>query len=83
MTRKGVTKASALAAVAGELGVSAADVLAFGDMPNDVSMLRWAGRSVAVANAHPDARAAAREVTVSNLDDGVAVYLERLLDGTG
>ncbi len=77
----GVTKATGLAAVATALGVSPADVLAFGDMPNDVSMLRWAGRSVVVANAHRDARAAADDHTLSNLDDGVAVYLERLLDG--
>lgn len=80
MTQRGVTKASALAVLAAELGIDAADVLAFGDMPNDISMLRWAGRSVAVANAHPEARAAADEITLSNLDDGVAVYLERLLD---
>jgi hydroxymethylpyrimidine pyrophosphatase-like HAD family hydrolase len=78
LTQRGVTKASALAVVASELGIRSADALAFGDMPNDISMLRWAGRSVAVANAHPDARAAAGEMTLSNLDDGVAVYLERL-----
>jgi hydroxymethylpyrimidine pyrophosphatase-like HAD family hydrolase len=54
-------------------------VLAFGDMPNDVSMLSWAGRAVAVANAHPAVRALADEVTLSNVDDGVAEYLERYL----
>jgi Cof subfamily protein (haloacid dehalogenase superfamily) len=81
MTQRGVTKASALAVLAAGLGIHSADALAFGDMPNDISMLRWAGRSVAVANAHPDARAAAGEMTLSNLDDGVAVYLERLLSG--
>jgi len=80
MTLRGVTKASALAALAAELDIDAADTLAFGDMPNDISMLRWAGRSVAVANAHPEAKAAADEITLSNLEDGVAVYLERLLD---
>jgi len=77
----GVTKATGLAAVATGLGLAPADVLAFGDMPNDVSMLRWAGRAVAVANAHPEARAAADDQTLSNVDDGVAVYLERLLNG--
>lgn len=76
----GVTKATGLADYAAEQGVSAAQVLAFGDMPNDVAMLAWAGRSVAVANAHPDARAAADETTASNDDDGVALVLERLLD---
>ncbi|GAA4608939.1 Cof-type HAD-IIB family hydrolase [Actinoallomurus liliacearum] len=81
MSRRGVTKGSALATVADELGISAEDVLAFGDMPNDVPMMRWAGRSVAVANAHPEVRAAAEEVTLANVQDGVGVYLERLLDG--
>ena len=80
ISARGVDKASGLAAVADELGVAAADVLAFGDMPNDVPMLRWAGRAVAVANAHPAAQAVADHHTLSNVDDGVAVYLERLLD---
>ncbi|GAA5189440.1 Cof-type HAD-IIB family hydrolase [Rugosimonospora acidiphila] len=80
MSARGVTKATGLATVAAELGVDAADVLAFGDMPNDVPMLKWAGRSVAVSNAHPAARAAAGDITLSNEDDGVAAYLERLLE---
>jgi hydroxymethylpyrimidine pyrophosphatase-like HAD family hydrolase len=71
----GVTKAFALAG----LGVPAAEVVAFGDMPNDVPMLEWAGHGVAVANAHPDAIAAADEVAPANDEDGVAVVLERLL----
>ena len=79
MSARGVTKAAALAALAGRLGIDAADVLAFGDMPNDVTMLRWAGRAVVVANAHPAAREVADAVTLSNVDDGVAEYLERLL----
>lgn len=48
-------------------------------MPNDVMLLRWAGLGVAVANAHPDAIAAADEVTGRNDEDGVAVVVERLL----
>src|SRR5581483_4616684 len=79
MSRRGVTKGTGLARIAAELGVAAPDVLAFGDMPNDVPMLAWAGRSVAVANAHPLARAAATDTTLSNVDDGVAAYLEKLL----
>jgi Cof subfamily protein (haloacid dehalogenase superfamily) len=78
----GVTKATGLAALSERLGIAAADVLAFGDMPNDVTMLRWAGCGIAVANAHPAARAAADGYTLSNVDDGVAVYLEGLLTGT-
>lgn len=79
----GVSKATGLARLAAEAGVGAADVVAFGDMPNDVPMLAWAGRSWAVANAHPAARAAAGAVTDSNDDDGVARVLERLFPGGG
>ncbi|HEX3815231.1 MAG TPA: HAD family hydrolase [Mycobacteriales bacterium] len=75
----GVTKATGLATLAREHGIAAAETIAFGDMPNDVPMLAWAGRSVAVANAHPAVRAAADEVTLANDEDGVAVVLERLL----
>ncbi len=74
----GVSKASTLAALCAENGFGPADVVAFGDMPNDVPMLSWAGHGVAVANAHEDAIAVADEVTTSNEDDGVARVLERL-----
>ncbi|MDQ2710538.1 MAG: HAD family hydrolase, partial [Actinomycetota bacterium] len=73
----GVTKASCLAELAADHGVGPAEVIAFGDMPNDVAMLHWAGHGVAVANAHPAVLVAADEVTASNLDDGVALVLER------
>jgi Cof subfamily protein (haloacid dehalogenase superfamily) len=76
-----VTKAWALAALCERLGVEAADVVAFGDAANDAAMLRWAGRGVAVANASPAALEAADEVTLSNAEDGVAVVVERLLEG--
>jgi len=75
----GVTKASALAALCTRLGIAPADVVAFGDMPNDLPMLAWAGHSVAVANAHQEVIAAASEVTLANDEDGVAVVLERVL----
>jgi HAD superfamily hydrolase (TIGR01484 family) len=74
----GVSKASALTRVCAERGIASADVVAFGDMPNDLPMLRWAGHAVAVANAHADLLAAADEVTASNDDAGVARVLERL-----
>jgi hydroxymethylpyrimidine pyrophosphatase-like HAD family hydrolase len=76
----GVTKAWALAAHCESLGISADAVLAFGDMPNDLPMLEWSGRAVAVANAHPSVLAAAHERAASNDDDGVALYLEQLLE---
>jgi Cof subfamily protein (haloacid dehalogenase superfamily) len=73
----GVSKASGLAVLAREWGVEPSEVIAFGDMPNDLPMLAWAGRSVAMGNAHPDVLAAADEVTATNDDDGVAKVLER------
>lgn len=75
----GVTKAWALAALCAELGIPSEEVVAFGDAPNDLPLLRWAGHGVAVANAHPAVLAAADEVAPSNEDDGVAAVLERLL----
>jgi hydroxymethylpyrimidine pyrophosphatase-like HAD family hydrolase len=79
----GVDKASGLAVVAAALGVDPADVLVFGDMPNDLPMFAWAGWGrVAVGNAHPSVRALADEVTGSNDEDGVAVWLDRLLADT-
>jgi Cof subfamily protein (haloacid dehalogenase superfamily) len=72
----GVSKATTLEALVAERGYGAADVIAFGDMPNDLPLLAWAARGVAVANAHPSVLAAVSEVTASNDDDGVAAVLE-------
>lgn len=73
----GVTKAAGLSWLCERLDVPAAEVVAFGDMPNDVPMLAWAGHGVAVANAHPAVKEAADEMTLSNDEDGVAEYLSR------
>ncbi|MFD3656016.1 HAD hydrolase family protein [Streptomyces sp. NPDC058620] len=75
----GVSKASTLALCCAERGIGQAEVVAFGDMPNDVEMLNWAGASFAMGNAHPDAVAAASGRTVTNNEDGVAVVIERIL----
>lgn len=77
LSAPGVTKASGLARVAERLDLDLAGVVAFGDMPNDVPMLTAVGHGVAMGNAHPEARAAAAEITASNADDGVAKVLER------
>lgn len=74
----GVTKASALHEVVALLGHTANEVLAVGDMPNDLAMLRWAATSAAVANAHPDLLAEVDLVLPANDDDGVASLLEAL-----
>lgn len=73
----GVTKASGLQRWCAQLGVDAAEVWAFGDMPNDLPMLQWAGTSYAMANGHPEVIAAADRMCASNVDDGVAQVLER------
>ena len=78
----GVTKAAGLESWCADLGLDAADVWAFGDMPNDLPMIAWAGTSFAVANAHPDVLAAADHVCPSNDEDGVAQVLERLVGST-
>jgi hydroxymethylpyrimidine pyrophosphatase-like HAD family hydrolase len=74
----GVSKATGLAWLATRLGVDQADVVAYGDMPNDVPMLRWAGQGIAVADGHPAALTAADASTGPCTDDGVAAHLERL-----
>ncbi|MGH1555450.1 HAD family hydrolase [Streptomyces sp. L7] len=75
----GITKATGLALAARHLGLTPSDTIAFGDMPNDIPMFDWAAHGVAMANAHPELKAVADEVTKSNEDDGIAVVLERLL----
>ncbi|MFF4573200.1 HAD hydrolase family protein [Streptomyces sp. NPDC001410] len=74
-----VSKASTLALCCAERGITPEEVVAFGDMPNDVEMLTWAGQSYAMGNAHPDVIAAASGRTVANNDDGVAVVIERMI----
>ena len=73
----GVTKAGGLAEVAAGAGVAASDIVAFGDMPNDLEMLRWVGHGVAMGNAHPALQDVADEVTATNAEDGLALVLER------
>lgn len=77
LSAPGVTKATGLATVAQRLGVEHSTMIAFGDMPNDVPMLRLAGHGVAMENAHPEAKEAADEVAATNSEDGVARILER------
>ncbi|RPK60540.1 Sugar phosphatase YidA [Streptomyces sp. ADI96-02] len=75
---RGVDKGTGLAHAAELLGIGAEHIVAFGDMPNDLPMFLGSGHRVAMGNAHPELRAAADEVTLSNARDGVAVVLERL-----
>ncbi len=73
----GVSKASGLAIVAERLGIGQADVLAIGDGRNDIEMLRWAGRGVAMGQSVEEVRAAADDVTGTVYDEGAAVELDR------
>lgn len=77
--RATVSKAKALRAVAGELGVARHEVMAIGDNDNDVEMLQWAGIAVAMGNATPAALAVADYVTDHHDADGAANAIHRLI----
>ena len=76
-------KGLALQGLAAHLGIPLGETIAFGDDLNDASMLRAAGIGVAMANASPEARAAADAHTASCDENGVAQALERLVFGRG
>jgi Cof subfamily protein (haloacid dehalogenase superfamily) len=76
----GVTKATTLALLCADHGIPAEDVIAFGDMPNDLPMLGWAGTSYAMADAHPTVAAAADHVAPGHDEDGVARVLAGVFD---
>jgi HAD superfamily hydrolase (TIGR01484 family) len=76
----GVTKASTLALLCEDLGIAASEVIAFGDMPNDLPMLDWAGTAYAMADAHPTVTEAADHVAPGHDDDGVARVLAGVFD---
>lgn len=73
----GVTKRAGLKYVADLVGAAPKDVVCFGDMPNDIEMLSWAGTGVAMGNAAEAVKQVANEITATNDDDGVAQVLER------
>ncbi|MFH8344948.1 HAD hydrolase family protein [Streptomyces sp. NPDC018045] len=76
----GVSKAGTLARCCAERGITPDQVVAFGDMPNDIEMLAWAGTAYAMANAHPAVLAATDRRTAGNNEDGVAAVIERILE---
>ncbi|WKD58294.1 Stress response protein YhaX [Corynebacterium capitovis DSM 44611] len=73
----GVNKATGVSILAARYGLDSADVLTFGDMPNDAEMLAWSGLGVAMGNAAPVVQDAADFVTHTNDEHGVAAVLER------
>ena len=72
---KGIDKAQSLLRLLSKINLTPADLIAFGDGYNDLSMLKLAGVGVAMANAAPEVRADADYVTLSNEEDGVAAAL--------
>ncbi|SEE95728.1 Cof subfamily of IIB subfamily of haloacid dehalogenase superfamily [Arthrobacter alpinus] len=75
----GVTKASALEVLRASLEVNSALTVAVGDGSNDIEMLRWAGRGVAMGQAEAEVKEAANEVTASVYDDGAVAILRSLV----
>jgi len=80
LTAAGADKGAALSVACAEIGISASDVVAFGDAEADIEMFRVAGASVAMGQASEHVKSMATAVTLSNDDDGVAVAIERLLE---
>ncbi len=73
---EGISKASGLAEVADRLGIDRSDVLAIGDGRNDIEMLEWAGRGVAMGQAPDEVKEIADAVTASVNEDGCALELD-------
>ena len=73
----GVNKGSTLQRLAAAWGIERSQVIAFGDMPNDLEMLAWAGHGVAMGNGHTEVQAVADEVIGMHHHDAVAEVLER------
>ena len=76
----GISKGATLAKIAERQGISAEQTVAFGDNPNDFTMLAWAGRSWAMADGHPDGPKHAKFVADPHQEDGVAKEIEKLLE---
>lgn len=79
----GVSKGSALFEVADHLGIGIDSIMAFGDGQNDISMIKTAGIGIAMSNATNEVKAVADSITLSNNDDGVAVFLEDFFELNG
>ncbi|OMH32447.1 HAD family hydrolase [Tersicoccus sp. Bi-70] len=83
MAPHGINKAVTLARYAEHHDIEASEVYAFGDMPNDRQMLRWAGHGYAMASGHPEAREATANLAPPFAEDGVAQVIERVLAADG
>ena len=81
LTSQGADKGVALGVACRELGIAPSDVVAFGDAENDIELFEAAGASFAMGQASPEVKAAATHKTGTNLEDGVAQGVERILQG--
>jgi len=77
---KDATKSKGIAALADAWGIMPKEIMAFGDDVNDIDMLNYVGVGVAMGNALPAVKAAARFVTATNENDGIAEFLESYFD---
>lgn len=79
LTALGVSKGTALAALAHDLGIPRENVMAIGDQENDLSMIEWAGLGLAMGNAIPEVKAAAAAVLPTVQEDGVAQAIQQYI----
>ena len=77
--RRGISKASGLARVSNYLGIPKERIIAFGDEDNDIEMLEFAGMGVAMGNARPEIKSHANFITTTNVEEGIASFLENTL----
>ncbi|MBP3707368.1 MAG: HAD-IIB family hydrolase [Clostridia bacterium] len=77
---KGCSKATTLKAFADKINVDMGEIIFFGDATNDVDLIKQAGLGVAMGNAIPEVKSQAKDVTLTNDQDGVGVYLNKIVD---
>lgn len=76
---KDVSKGNAIIALCEKLDIDIAQVIAFGDSSNDISMLEVVGYAVAMDNANDAVKAVADEITLSNIDNGIPHTLQKII----
>jgi len=76
----GISKGATLSLLAERMGITSEQVVTFGDNPNDFTMLKWAGRSWAMRDGHPDGPKYAKSIAEPHQEDGVAKVIEKLLE---
>jgi 5-amino-6-(5-phospho-D-ribitylamino)uracil phosphatase len=80
IVRSGLNKAVGIQKVANHLNISTDKIIAFGDEDNDLEMIEYAGVGVAMGNAIAPLKNIANEITLSNEEDGISVFLKERLN---